>query len=145
MAAPPRPESVSGMSRPAISQQITFLYTRSLERTGDFYEGVLSLPLAVDQGSCRIYRVTDDAYLGFCERDDAPETPRGILYTLVTEDVDAWYAYLVTKGVPVDNEPAVNDAYGIYHFFARDPNGYAIEIQRFLDPTWRQLDRLLGL
>jgi hypothetical protein len=24
----------------------------------------------------------------------------------------------------------------IYHCFLRDPNGYLIEIQRFLDPAW---------
>ena len=24
----------------------------------------------------------------------------------------------------------------IYHFFLRDPDGYLIEVQRFLDPAW---------
>ncbi len=37
------------------TQQITFLDTRDLARTADFYERILGLRLARDQGSCRIY------------------------------------------------------------------------------------------
>lgn len=121
------------MSRPSIGQQITFLYTRDLARTAQFYEEVLELPLALDQGACRIYRVNGEAYLGFCERESAPEKPQGVLFTLVTQEVDAWYAYLYARGVPFDKPPALNETYGIYHCFARDPNGYIIEIQRFID------------
>ncbi len=84
---------------PAIDQQITFLYTRDLQKTAHFYEDVLGLPLAVDQGDCRIYRVTDTAFVGFCERDSAPEKPQGIIFTLVTSEVDAWYEYLTAQGV----------------------------------------------
>ncbi len=120
------------MSRPSIDQQITFLYTRDLARTAQFYEEVLELPLTLDQGSCRIYRVNGEAYLGFCERESAPEKPQGVLFTLVTPEVDAWYDYLRERGVPFDKPPSLNEAYGIYHCFARDPNGYVIEIQSFL-------------
>jgi len=55
-----------------ISQQITFLDTRDLRRTADFYERVLGLRLARDQGTCRIYHVSGSSYVGFCERADAP-------------------------------------------------------------------------
>ncbi len=123
--------------RPSIEQQITFLYTRDLKTTAHFYETVIGLPLVLDQGGCRIYEVAGEAYVGFCERESAPEKPQGILFTLVVPDVDKWYAYLVARGVPFDKTPALNETYGIYHCFARDPNGYVIEIQRFLDPTWR--------
>ncbi len=121
---------------PYIEAQITFLYTRDLKTTAHFYEAVLGLPLMLDQGGCRIYRVCGDAYLGFCERDTAPERPQGILFTLVTSEVDVWYARLQAQGVPFDKPPAINETYGIYHCFARDPNGYVIEIQRFLDADW---------
>jgi catechol 2,3-dioxygenase-like lactoylglutathione lyase family enzyme len=40
---------------PAIDQQITFLYTRDLAATAQFYEGILGLKIALDQGDCRIY------------------------------------------------------------------------------------------
>jgi len=44
------------MTHPPIDQQITFLYTRDLATTAQFYEEILGLRLALDQGDCRIYR-----------------------------------------------------------------------------------------
>ena len=119
--------------------QITFLYTQDLEGTARFYEESLGLPLKLDQGSCRIYQVSPDGYLGFCRRDDAPggaSDPgvRHVIVTLVTAEVDAWYERLCQRGVAFEKPPAENPGYNIYHCFLRDPNGYLIEIQRFLHP-----------
>ncbi|MBM3129397.1 MAG: VOC family protein [Chloroflexi bacterium] len=114
-------------------QQITFLTTRDLARTDDFYARVLGLPLARDQGDCRIYRVSENAFIGFCERASAPE-PRGVILTFVTDDVDAWHARLSAQGIAFEKPPAHNPRYRIYHCFLRDPNGYVIEIQRFDEP-----------
>ena len=127
------------MLHPAIKEQITFFYTRDLKTTAHFYEQIMAFPLVLDQGGCRIYQVNNAAYLGFCERAEAPEKPVGVLFTLVTDAVDEWYSYLSEQGVPFDKSPMLNEMYGIYHCFARDPNGYVIEIQRFLDPDWNKL------
>lgn len=124
------------MPHPPIDQQITFLYTRDLARSARFYEEVMELPLVLDQGDCRIYRVSSSGYLGLCQRATAPAEPVGVILTLVTPAVDEWYARLQERGVVFDKAPAVNPNYGIYHCFLRDPNGYLIEIQRFLDPAW---------
>ena len=124
------------MPRPTIDQQVTFLYTRDLAATAVFYEEILQLPLVLDQGSCRIYRVSGDGFLGFCQRQEAPEKPQGVIVTLVTAEVDTWYAYLNEQGVAFEKPPAHNPAYNIYHCFLRDPNGYLLEIQRFEDPLW---------
>ena len=124
------------MTHPPIDQQITFLYTRDLEATARFYEDILGLPLALDQGDCRIYRVSQGGYVGFCRRAAAPEAPSGVILTLVTPDVDGWYRRLVDLGIAFEKPPALNPKYDIYHCFLRDPNGYLIEIQRFLDPAW---------
>jgi catechol 2,3-dioxygenase-like lactoylglutathione lyase family enzyme len=120
---------------PAIDQQITFLYTHDLGASAAFYEQVMGLPLWRDQGTCRIYHVTGQSYIGICQRDDALPQPsrRDIIFTIVTPQVDAWYDELKSRGAVVDKAPEVNPQYGIYHFFVRDPNGYLIEIQRFLD------------
>jgi catechol 2,3-dioxygenase-like lactoylglutathione lyase family enzyme len=118
-----------------INAQITFCATRDLEAAARFYEEVIGLPLVLDQGGCRIYRTTGDAYLGFCQRDAAPE-PAGVILTLVTDDVDGWHERLSAAGIAFEKEPAVNPDYGIYHCFLRDPSGYLVEIQRFLDPRW---------
>lgn len=125
------------MSLSPITQQITFLYTPDLAGTARFYEEHIGLPLALDQGACRIYHVCGGAYVGFCQRQGAAgESTGGVIFTLVTEDVDGWYGRLAAQGVTFEKPPALNPAYNIYHCFLRDPNGYLIEIQRFLDPGW---------
>lgn len=122
---------------PPISEQITFLYTPDLARCIPFYERILGLQLALDQGGCRIYRIDDAhiAYLGICERA-TPRDPNGVIFTFVTPDVDAWYERIITQGVVCEHAPRTNEQYGIYHFFVRDPNGYLLEFQRFLNPDW---------
>ena len=120
------------MPRPNISHQITFLHTRDITATAHFYAQVMGLELVIDQGDCKIYRITPTALLGFCERATAPQEPRGIIFTLISEDVDGWYDYLAAQGVVYETPPTLNEKYQIYHSFVRDPNGYLIEIQKFL-------------
>ena len=116
---------------------ITFCYTQDLAAAARFYENVLGLALVVDQGGCRIYRVAEGGYLGFCDRPVEPR-PESILLTLVVDDVQGWHERLVAAGVPVDQAPQHNDEYGITHAFYRDPTGYRVEIQRFDDPDWHR-------
>lgn len=131
------------MNRPAFTQQVTFIYTTNLNASAYFYEDILGLALVLDQGPCRIYRVgAGDAFLGICERKEASvHVPNdtnapGVILTLVSDHVDDWYRYLKGHKVHFDKEPAHNSTYNIYHCFLRDPNGYLIEIQSFLDPNW---------
>jgi catechol 2,3-dioxygenase-like lactoylglutathione lyase family enzyme len=118
-----------------IEQQITFLNTAILSETAEFYEEKLGLELALDQGSCRIYRVCAGAYLGFCSREGGAR-PDGIILTLVSADVEGWHLQLESRGVVFEKAPTYNAAYDITQAFLRDPNGYLIEIQRFEDPRW---------
>lgn len=127
------------MDHPDVDHQITFLYTRDLTATAHFYERLIGLPLALDQDDCRIYRVAEKAFIGFCQRDDAPMHPQGVILTLVTSDVDRWHRSLRDRGVEFEQQPAFNEYYGIYHCFLRDPNGYLVEIQRFEDPAWHEV------
>jgi catechol 2,3-dioxygenase-like lactoylglutathione lyase family enzyme len=123
------------MTKGPFDSQITFCYTRDLEATARFYEDLLELPMILDQGGCRIYRVASEAYVGFCGRESAG-VPSGVILTLVTDDVDGWHRRLSDAGVEFEKSPALNTDYNIYHCFLRDPNGYRIEIQRFEDPRW---------
>ena len=119
------------MTDGAFESQITFLHVADLDRAAEFYEGVLGLELARDQGACRIYRVTPTAYVGLCDHR-LPE-PGGIIVTLVTDDVDGWAGRVRAAGVEVDG-PHVNDRFAIRHCFVRDPDGHLLEIQRFDEP-----------
>ncbi len=119
--------------------QITFCYTDNLQRTAEWYERVLGLEMAVDQGSCRIYRVAGQSFIGFCEREAVGINHDDLILTLVTDDVDGWYDRLRSHRAIVSGEPEYNEEFDVYHFFARDPNGYRIEIQRFLSPEARDI------
>lgn len=120
---------------PPFQQQVTFLYTTDLAAAAHFYGELLGLPLVLDQGACRIYRVAADAYLGVCARADAA-APAGVIVTLVTDDVDGWHVRLAARGVHFEKPPALNPRFNIYHCFLRDPGGALLEIQQFLDPAW---------
>ena len=115
-------------------QLVTFLYTAALAQTAAF-EQALGLVARPRPGACRIYRARGDAF-GFCTRDDAPRNPQGVILTLVSQDVDGWYERLCGQGMAFEKPPAHNPKFNIYHCFLRDPNGYLIEIQTFLDPAW---------
>ncbi|MCP3976017.1 MAG: VOC family protein [bacterium] len=124
------------MTKPRpFTEQITFLSVEELPRSAAFYGETLGLSLVVDQGDCRIYRVTDDAYLGVCTRPGRTET-EGVIVTLVTDDVDGWHNQLVTAGVECVQPPSSHPKYAIYQAFYHDPDGHLIEIQRFGDPEW---------
>jgi len=114
---------------------ITFLPTRDLKQTARFYEGVLKLELALDQTRCRIYRVTQGGFLGFCLKDEV-KPQEGVILTLVTEEVDRWQTLLTEHKVAIETPPVFNPEFQIYQMFLKDPNSYLIEIQRFEDPRW---------
>jgi catechol 2,3-dioxygenase-like lactoylglutathione lyase family enzyme len=114
---------------------ITFLPVRDLDATHRFYHEVLELPLVIEQSGCRVYRTVGSAYLGFCRREEV-NVAKHVIATFVTDDVDGWHRRLVEHGVETDGPPRHNPTYALYHFFARDPDGWAVEVQRFDDPEW---------
>ena len=70
-------------------------------------------------------------------RPDAVD-PTGVIVTLVTDDVNGWHERLAAAAVVCERPPNRNQRYAIYQAFYRDPDGYLIEIQQFLDPEWPQ-------
>ena len=121
------------MTQAGFDQVVTFLHAADLERTTHFYADLLDLPLVRDQATCRIFRAAPQAYLGFCTHLEAPH-PQGVILTLVTADVDGWYARLKAGGVEFVQPPAHNPKYQITHCFFKDPDGHLLEIQRFDQP-----------
>ena len=118
-----------------IQSTVTFLKTHDLERTTRYYTEALGFRLVLDQGACRIFAIRPGAYLGFCLTEE-PTGSDEVIVTLVVEDVDSACADLEKSGEQIEIRPRFNPRYNIYQFFARDPNGYLIEVQRFLDPRW---------
>ncbi|MCS6921832.1 MAG: VOC family protein [Elioraea sp.] len=125
------------------AQAITFLYADPAEESWRFYEEVVGLPLVQDQGPCRIYEAAAGAraFLGVCRArapraSDDPRAVGGVVFTFVSDDVDAWYVRLRTRGVAIPDPPSLSETYRVYHFFFRDPAGYLLEVQRFKRPDW---------
>jgi catechol 2,3-dioxygenase-like lactoylglutathione lyase family enzyme len=119
-----------------IENQITFLYTKDLAETDQFYSSVMGFPVVLDQGLCLIYRTCHGGFLGFCQKENIVEIKSSVIFTLVTPEVDKWFELLVKRGVKFLKEPEVNTQFNIYHCMFHDPNGYLIEIQKFIDSNW---------
>jgi lactoylglutathione lyase len=123
------------MQRPAGEAvlAITFLYYRDLAAAARFYEDVLGLPLAIDQGWSRIYRICSGAHVGLV--DEARGMHRAhpvkpVQLCLRVADVDGWYRYAQAQGLAGLSALFKNDALGIRAFVFDDPEGYQIEIQQ---------------
>jgi len=126
-----------------IDQQVVFVYTgsESMDSTCAWYENVLGLERTLDlgQGQARIFRTSSSSFLGVCKvRPGRYVEPKGVVLTLVTKTaaVDQWHKRLSEQGADVLGPPERSDMFNIYAFFVRDPNGYLIEFQSFLDPQW---------
>lgn len=123
------------MAEVGVDGLITFLYYKDLEKAAGFYKDVMGFELTVDQGWAKIYRVADGAHVGVVDESRgyhraSPTKP--VMVTLVVPDVDAWYRYLKKKGVETLNEPHVVEELGLRAFLLEDPEGYVIEIQKFI-------------
>jgi len=96
-----------------------------------FYTRRIGMETWLQQDDCVILR-HGNLLLGFCER---PETDCAGTITFFydsREDVDAMHGNLVDIAT---TQPATNDKYRIYQFFARDPEGRILEFQHFLHPV----------
>lgn len=112
---------------------IVFLGIKDMQQTDQFYRETLGLELYKDQGLCRIFRVPGGGLIGFCSHMAVTARGKSPILTFLTDDVDGWYARLKAGGARLEDEPKTNPRFNIYHFFLTDPDGYTVEIQRFLD------------
>jgi catechol 2,3-dioxygenase-like lactoylglutathione lyase family enzyme len=118
----------------ALQGQVMFLPTDDHQKVIDFYEDVLGLELVRDQTLCRIYKTGPSSYLGFCKRGYTIPTEFRVVITLLIDDVDGVYTLLKARGIATESNPELSEEFNVYQFFVRDPNGYLLEIQRFLEP-----------
>lgn len=106
---------------------IVFFKTHQLEKLKHFYIEEVGCSMWMDQGDCCI--LSHGQFLfGFCTR---PQQDLGGIITFVYDDnteVDKLYARF---SAIADGPPRLNTNYPIYHFFATDPEGRAIEFQVF--------------
>lgn len=131
-------------SRSDIRSQITFLYYRDLEPIERFYGEVLGLELVEDQEWAKIYAVGRKGFLGIVAGERGFHQPRdenAVLVTMVVDDVSGWYEYLREQGVNLLTGVKEVEEIRVRAFFLRDPGGYTLEVQEFLDPEVARMFR----
>lgn len=128
--------SADGERKLFIEQNIVWLYTDDLPGLCRFYHEVLGLPEVLDQGACRVFRLSPTGFLGICNSPHRPRGTQGMMITLLVEDVDIAHAHFRARGVTFDGPPemSANGTVRSCHF--RDPEGYWLELQEFRDPRW---------
>ena len=118
--------------RPAAPELgITFLYYRDLPGAMRFYEEVLGLPLVIDQGWSKIYRIAGAAHVGLVDETKGMHRaadPKPVQLCLRVPDVAAWHRWIAARGVAV-SALRENPGLGIRAFTCHDPEGYQIEVQ----------------
>ena len=116
-----------------LDQQIIFLTVSDLEASSKFYGEIFGFRMARDQGSCRIYHLNGNSFIGILV-GIPPKEPTGSALCWVTDDVDDCYEKARSHGLDIMFPPRLNEKYQIYHFYLKDPDGLIIEVQRFEEP-----------
>jgi predicted enzyme related to lactoylglutathione lyase len=125
------------MDKLQVRSNITFLYYNDLEAAAHFYSKVMKFKLVVDQGWAKVYAMQGNAFIGIVSGDRGfhqAQDDNAVLITLVVDDVKAWHDYLKEQNVAELGEYKEVPDIQIQGFFFKDPGGYAIEIQKFLEP-----------
>lgn len=125
MAAP-----AAAQTTPSIDAQVTFLYYADVDAAAAFYEGVLGLEKTFDEGWVKIYRVSGEASVGLVDETRGihrASDAKPVSLSIVTSEVDAWYAHLREAGVTITSELSASTQVPIRAFVAEDPGGYTVE------------------
>ena len=117
----------SDADAPAGTGGIVFFRTDDRETVVDWYRDVVGAETWLEQPGCTILAYEGFRF-GFCD-DEKAET-EGILTFVYDDDagVDAMHERV---GDAADEAPHENEKYGIYQFFATDPDGRTAEFQTF--------------
>ena len=128
--------TVEAQHRGSIDATITFFYYDDVEAVAPFYERILGFEMTMNQDWVKIFRITPTSSIGLVQQGhgfhDVSEDKPAML-SIVTENIDAWYEYLVDSGVEIRKELPDNrsklkptDA-PVRGFVVEDPGGYTVE------------------
>lgn len=111
-----------------------FFYYDDLERAETFYTDVLGLEVVADYEFATILRIADTSYVTLVAAESGMHTtdePKAVAMALITDELEAWYDYLVSKDVEMRGELKVGEGRPHDGFVAYDPEGYYLEFERF--------------
>ncbi len=109
---------------------IIFFRTKMLDELVDFYVTRIKMRVWLEQSGCTILQY-GGLLVGFCQREIEETEGMITLFYPTTDVVDNMYRELRDIST---TQPEENEKFGIYHFFACDPEGRSLEFQCFLHP-----------
>ena len=121
-------------SPPPLQAANAFYYYADLGRAWAFYRDILGFDTVADYGFAKILRLAGSSFLTLVDADygmHTVEEPKSVTMALVSDQVEAWYDYLITAGVPIHREYDVKPGRAHDGFVALDPEGYFLEFERF--------------
>jgi predicted enzyme related to lactoylglutathione lyase len=118
-----------------IFDQTVFLYYSHLDKAAHFYEQIMRFKPFFSLDWVRIYQVAGNASLGIVDEKKGfhrSSQTKPIMLSWTVDDVDEWYKYLREKDVEIVSEPEDNPETGIRAFIFHDPEGYALEVFKWM-------------
>jgi len=112
-------------------QGMIFMGTEKPSEIQEFYTQRIGMSQWLKQEDCIVFE-NGNLLIGFCEREKADIDPMITMVFRSEAEVDRMYESISDIAV---SEPLRNEKYGIYHFFASDPEERRLEFQAFLNPV----------
>jgi len=123
---------------PSIDETVIMLYYRDLGPAAAFYGDALGLETVYESASAQLFRLTSTTVVGIVrEGEQAYHRVReenAVMLSIVTADVDAWYARLRDRDDIEILKPVANSPDNpIRAFLVADPGGYTVEFFSWLN------------
>lgn len=116
---------------------ITLFYYIDLETASKFYESIGFLRI-VDLEWWKVFKITDDVYLGLVGGDIVPErieSKKAVKLIIMVSDIDFLYNKMKEMGVKLDHDEVYSSSrLNLREFSFSDPEGYSIEFGQFMTP-----------
>ena len=119
-----------------ITANNAFFYYDDVERAATFYTDTLGIDLVADYDFAKILRPAPTSYLILVDAEmgmHSTDEPKSVALALVTDELEAWYAYLQTQDVEFRSELSVDPDGPHDGFVVLDSEGYLLEFERFND------------
>jgi catechol-2,3-dioxygenase len=113
------------------------LYYTELEQAAQFYGQTLGLTATMNDDWVKLYEVIPGSLLGLVKAGGTAyhktQDTNAVMVSIVTEDVDIWYAIVSDNPNIEILKPLYNHAtVPIRAFLVADPGGYTVEIFQWL-------------
>jgi len=122
----------------AIDSQITMFYYTDIGPPAEFYGDIIGLEKTLDWSWVIFFKTGPSSFIGLVKEGEGAfhtvQPKNSVMLSLVTNDLDLWYARLKNSGYVTFLQPLKNSG-PIRNFMIEDPGGYTVEFFQWLPPT----------